>query len=86
MQGAVWLHHLPQAAIHPKTYTGMALIRLNVNITRTISDSLSKQSVEHANDGGIIRRFEQIFNGRQFLHHPRQVGIALHFIDNRRRA
>ena len=82
MQGAVGLHHIAQRAIDPKANAGMAFVRLDVNITGTVSCRLRQQCVEHADDGRVVRCFQQILNRGQCLHHAGQIDIAFHFTDH----
>ena len=78
VQRAVGLHHLAQRAVHAKAHAGVALVRLNVNVARAIARGLREQRVEHADDGRVVRRLQQVFHGRQLLHDAREVHVRLH--------
>ena len=82
VQRAVGLHHLAQRAVHAKAHAGVALVRLNVNVARAIARGLREQRVEHADDGRVVRRLQQVFHGRQLLHDAREVHVRLHFADH----
>ena len=77
MQRAIRFDDFAQRAIHAKANAGVALVRLDMDVACAIARGLRQQRVEHADDGGVVRRFEQILDGRQVLHHARQIGIAL---------
>ena len=79
MQSTVRLHHFAQGAVDTKTHTGVALIGLDVDVAGTVPCRLHQQGVQHADDGGVGRGFQQVFYGRQLLHHAGQIGFALDF-------
>ena len=83
VQRPVGLHHLAQGTIDPKAHTGMALVRLDVNVTGAVARGLGQQCIEHADDGRVVRGFQQILHRGQVLHHAGQVNAALHFADHR---
>ena len=83
VQSAVGLHHLAQAAIDAKAHAGVALKGFNVDVAGAVARGLRQQSVEHADDGRVVGRFEQVFDGGQGLHHARQIGLALDLGDHR---
>ena len=64
----------------------MAFIGLDVNITGTVPGCLGEQGVEHADDRRVIRRFQQIFDRGQVLHHALQVSLPFDFTDHGRGA
>ena len=76
MQGAVWLHHLAQAAVHTEAHAAVALVRLYVNVACTVARRLCQQGIEQADDGRIVGRLQQVFHRRQFLHHALQVSVG----------
>ena len=86
VQRPVGLHHLAQRAVDAKAHGGMALVGLDVDVAGAIAGGLRQQRVEHADDGRVVRGFQQVFDGGQVLHHARQVGVALDLADHRRRA
>ena len=61
----------------------MALEGFNMDVASAIARGLGQQGVEHADDRRVVRGFQQVFDGRQVLHHAREVGLALHFTDHR---
>ena len=78
VEGSVGLHHFAQRAVHPEAHTRMALVGLDVDVTRAVACGLRQQCVEHPDDGRVACGFEQVFHRRQVLHHARQVGVALY--------
>ena len=62
----------------------MPLIGFDVNVAGAIACGLGEQGVEHADDGRVVRGLQQVFNGRQLLHHAAEVGVALHLAHHRR--
>ena len=83
MQGSVGLHHFAQRAVHTKTHAGMPLIGLNVDVAGPVARRLCEQGIEHADDWRVVRRFKQVFNGGQVLHHAGQVCITLNLAHHR---
>ena len=79
MQRAVGLHHITQRAVDAKTHGRVALVGFNMDVTGTITGGLRQQGVEHADDGRVVGSFQQVFNGRQGLHHARKIDVAFHF-------
>ncbi|MPM69641.1 hypothetical protein SDC9_116589 [bioreactor metagenome] len=47
----------------------MALVGFDVDIARAIAHGLGEQRVEHADDGRVAGRFQQVLHCGQFLHH-----------------
>jgi len=65
------LHHLAQRAVDAEAHAGVALVGLDVDVAGAVACGLRQQRVEHADDGRVVRRFQQVFNGWQVLHHAR---------------
>ena len=86
MQRPVGLHHFTQIAIDPKAHHRMALEGFDMDIAGAVARRLREQGIEHADDGRVVRGFEQVFDGGQLLHHAREVGLALDFADDGGRA
>ena len=61
----------------------MALVGLDVDVARAVACGLREQGVEHADDGCVAGRLQQVFDGGQLLHHAREVGIALDLAHHR---
>ena len=57
-----------------------------MDVAGAIARGLGQQRIEHADDGRVIGGFQQVFNGRQVLHHARQISVALDLAYHRRRA
>ena len=83
VQGPVGLHHLAQAAVDPKPHHRVPLVGLDVNVAGAVPCGLGQQGIEHADDGRIVRGFQQVLDGWQVLHHARQVGVAFDLADHR---
>ena len=83
MQGPVGLHHLAQAAVDPKPHHRVPLVGFDVNVAGAVPCGLGQQGIEHADDGRIVRGFQQVLDGWQVLHHARQVGVAFDLADHR---
>ncbi len=86
VQGLVRLHDFAQRAVDAKAHRAAALVGLDVDVARAVLRRLREQRVEHADDGRVVRRLEQVFDRRQFLHHAAQVHRALDFADHDRGA
>ena len=82
MQCAMRLHHFAQRAVDAKAHAGMALIRLDMNVGRAVARCLRQQGVQHADDGRVAGRFQQVFYSRDVLHHARQIRTFFHFADH----
>ena len=48
-----------------------ALVGLDVDVAGAVARGLRQQRVEHADDGRVVVVFQQVFDGRQLLHHAR---------------
>ena len=64
VQSAVGLHHFAQIAIDPKTYYRMALEGFDMDVAGAIARGLGQQGIEHADNGRVVRGFQQVFDGR----------------------
>ena len=53
-----------------------------MDVAGTVACGLGQERIEHADDGRVVRGFQQVFNGGQGLHHARQVHIGLHLADD----
>ena len=84
VQRLVGLHHLAQRAVHPKAHGRRALVGLDVDVRRAVLGRLRQQRIEHADDGRVVARFEQVFDGGQLLQHARQVDRAFDLTDHSR--
>ncbi|MNZ92510.1 hypothetical protein D3C78_1115370 [compost metagenome] len=69
MQGPVGLHDFAQVAVDAKAHAGMALVGLDVDVAGAVARGLGEQGVEHADDGRVVGGLQQVFHGRQVLHH-----------------
>ncbi len=82
MQCAVGLHDFAQVAVHAKAHAGMALVGLDVDVAGAVARGLREQGVEHADDGRVVGRLQQVLDRRQLLHHAREVGVGLDLADH----
>ena len=71
MQRLVGLHHLAQRAVDTETHAAAAFIGFDVDVACAVFRGLRQQRVQHADDGRVVGRFQQVFHRRQFLHHAR---------------
>jgi hypothetical protein len=76
------LYHLSQSTIDSKANAGVLLIGLNVNITGPFFGRLRQKRIQEPDDGRIISGLQEVLNSRKFLHHSREVHIALNFTGN----
>ncbi|MCY1246291.1 hypothetical protein D9M72_595100 [compost metagenome] len=54
-----------------------------MHVARAVARGLREQRVDHADHGRVVLRVEQVGDGRNVLHQPRQVDLLLHGADHR---
>ena len=79
MQGAVGLHHFTQGTVYPKANRTGPLIGFDVDVAGPVLGGLCEQGIEHADDGSVVGRFQQIFHRRKILQQAREVDGAFQF-------
>ncbi len=53
-----------------------------MDVAGAVARGLRQQRIEHADDGRVVRGFQQVLDRRQILHHARQIGVALDLADH----
>jgi hypothetical protein len=73
VERSVRLGDTPQMPVDPEAHHGVIFVRLDMNVGGALAQRLREQHVDHADDGRIVFRIEQILRLRQFLHQPGEV-------------
>jgi hypothetical protein len=84
VQGAVGLYHLAEHAVDAKAHAGVALVGLDVDVAGALAHGLRQQRVEHADDGRVVGRLQQVLDLGQLLQQAREIGLAFDFADDGR--
>ncbi len=70
-------HDVAQRAVDAEADQRIGLERFDVDVARAVARRLGQQRVDHADDRCVVLGLEQVLDIRDFLHHARDVELAL---------
>ena len=69
-----------------KTHARMPLVGLDVDVAGAVARAACVSRALSMRMMGASAALQQVFHGRQFLHHAREIGVGLDLADHRGRA
>ncbi|MNU57728.1 hypothetical protein D3C71_468530 [compost metagenome] len=76
MQGLARRHHIAQGAVHAVAHHGVGFERFDVDIAGAVARGLREQRIDHADDGRVVLRLQQVRHLGHVLQQAVQVDLV----------